>query len=679
MKDLSKQQMYDILERMSDGIVALDKNWYYVYVNKLGAEMLGRKPEDLIGKHIWTEFPEGIGQPFYRAYYKAMEEQVNIQIEAYYPPWNRWFENRIFASRDGITILYKDITESKKSEEELRESEARFRGLAENSNQVFWFNTLNPERVIYVNPAFERIWGVSAECVYQNQRLWLDLIHPEDKQHVYEEYEKFISSDRRDPYNYDVKYRIIRKDGDIRLIHDMGTLIYDEQEEIRWVCGIAEDISEINRVEEEIRISEQELRTVNRVIRACTSTMDLYDILQRVLDEALAITGLEGGTFCLLESDDTLSLGAQRNASDAMINDLTSHNIRVGDCLCGTVAHDKRPLILRSREEVRSFSTLEATRADDIFFHAAFPVMREDNCLGVLCVFTRSDRKPSERSIHLLETISAQISLSIENARLYRNILNYSEKLEEKVAERTADLEAANIRLKDLDRLKSIFIATMSHELRTPLNSIIGFTGIILQGMSGDISTEQRKQLSIVMKSSKHLLALINDVIDISKIEADRVELYPTDINLSSLIREVIGSFSNEVEEKGLSLDIKIPEKQVIRTDEKRVKQVLNNLLSNAIKFTLKGGLEIELIKEDGKFRINVRDTGVGIRPEDMNKLFKSFSKIRHDMPLIEGTGLGLYLSHKIAHLLGGELTAESEFGKGSTFTLIIPEGAAKI
>ncbi|MCC6543861.1 MAG: GAF domain-containing protein [Nitrospirae bacterium] len=546
MKDLSKQQLYDILERMSDGIVALDKNWNYIYVNKLGAEMLGRKPEDLIGKHIWTEFPEGIDQPFYKAYHNAMEKQINIRIEEYYPPWDRWFENRIYSSPDGITIFYQDITERKKTEVSLRESE-------------------------------------------------------------------------------------------------------------------------------------QELRTINRVIATCSSTMDVYDILQRVLDEALAIAGLEGGTFCLLEPDGSLSLGAQRNASEDMIKDLTSHRIKVGDCLCGSAARDKRPLILRNRDEVHSFSTLEAALADDIRFHAAFPVIRDDICLGVLCVFTRTDRKPTERSIHLLETITSQISLSIENARLYTNILNHSEKLEEKVAERTADLERANIRLKELDRLKSIFIASMSHELRTPLNSIIGFTGIILQGLTGDITTEQRKQLSIVKKSANHLLDLINDVIDISKIESDRVELNPVDIDISRLLNEVIMSFNNELEQKGLSLNIKAPEKLIIRTDEKRVRQVLNNLLSNAIKFTDHGGIEIDVAEANGNISLSFRDTGIGIKPEDMGSLFKSFSKIRYEnMPVIEGTGLGLYISYKIAQHLGGGLSAESVYGKGSAFTFTLPEGTGK-
>ena len=169
-------------------------------------------------------------------------------------------------------------------------------------------------------------------------------------------------------------------------------------------------------------------------------------------------------------------------------------------------------------------------------------------------------------------------------------------------------------------------------------------------------------------------------MIDISKIETDSVEIYPTEIDISRLLNEVIVSLSNEVEERGLNLDINMPDKLIIKTDEKRVRQVLNNLLSNAIKFTFKGGIDIKMVDKDGNISIYFRDTGIGIKTGDMDKLFKAFSKIRYEhMPVIEGTGLGLYLSYKITNLLGGELSAESEFGNGSTFTFILPEGRAEI
>lgn len=272
---------------------------------------------------------------------------------------------------------------------------------------------------------------------------------------------------------------------------------------------------------------------------------------------------------------------------------------------------------------------------------------------------------------HLATTFNRMIA-SLREAE--RKLKLYSGQLEGRVKERTAELEAANIQLKELDRLKSMFIASMSHELRTPLNSIIGFTGIILQGMAGEINEEQRRQLSRVKNSANHLLALIIDVIDVSKIEAGKVELLIEEFDLSALAREVENSFKVAAEEKELEISLKMSNGLTIKNDERRTKQVLVNLVGNAVKFTDKGKIEIKVTEKDRRVEIAVRDTGIGIRKEEMERLFKAFSQISNqDRPKQEGTGLGLYLSRKILDLLGGEIKAESEFGKGSVFTFTLP------
>ena len=248
------------------------------------------------------------------------------------------------------------------------------------------------------------------------------------------------------------------------------------------------------------------------------------------------------------------------------------------------------------------------------------------------------------------------------------------DELEAKVAERTEELSQANIRLKGLDKLKSMFLASMSHELRTPLNTIIGFTGIMLQSVTGEITEEQRKQLTMVKSSANHLLALINDVIDVSKIEAGKIELDIEEFNLSNIAQEVKDSFKAAAEKKGLELSLEMPKELVIKSDERRTKQVIMNFVSNALKFTDKGKVEMTVAKEDGKAEVSVRDTGIGIKKEHMDTLFKAFSQTPTEgRPTQEGTGLGLYLSKKIVDLLGGEIKAESEFGKGSVFTFTLP------
>jgi signal transduction histidine kinase len=246
--------------------------------------------------------------------------------------------------------------------------------------------------------------------------------------------------------------------------------------------------------------------------------------------------------------------------------------------------------------------------------------------------------------------------------------------MEQRVADRTRDLTEANLKLKELDRLKSMFIASMSHELRTPLNSIIGFTGIILMGMAGELTEEQRKQLTMVKTNANQLLALINDVIDVSKIEAGSVDLLIEEFDLTTLVQGVKDSFTLALQDKGLEMTLTMPDTLLIKSDERRTKQIVTNLVSNAIKFTDKGVIGLKVVNNGRKVEVSVEDTGIGIKEEDMNRLFKAFSRIYVEgVPIREGTGLGLYLSKKIANLLGCDLTAKSEFGKGSKFTFTVP------
>jgi len=258
----------------------------------------------------------------------------------------------------------------------------------------------------------------------------------------------------------------------------------------------------------------------------------------------------------------------------------------------------------------------------------------------------------------------------------------YHDHLEKMVKERTSELrektievEQANIHLREIDRLKSIFLSSMSHELRTPLNSIIGFTGIILQGMSGKVNKKQRKQLTMVKNSSNHLLSLINDILDISKIEAGKVELSLEEFSLDDVVREVVENFSTAASEKGLELLTEMPQEIMLFSDRRRMSQVLMNLVSNAIKFTDRGSIKIaDKIPEDNNLEIRVIDTGGGIKQEDMDKLFKPFQQI--DVSLNnkhEGTGLGLYLTKILVTLMGGDISVKSEYGRGSEFTLTIP------
>lgn len=272
----------------------------------------------------------------------------------------------------------------------------------------------------------------------------------------------------------------------------------------------------------------------------------------------------------------------------------------------------------------------------------------------------------------MMERLSSEKEKRTE---VLRELELYRDHLEEIVEERTRELEKAKEAAESADHLKSAFLATMSHELRTPLNSIIGFSGILLQELAGPLNEEQRKQLNMVEASSEHLLALINDVLDISKIEAGQLTISMASVNVPDSIEKVARSIRPLAEKKGLTLETVVDtDVSNIKGDGRRVEQVLLNLLSNAIKFTDQGRIGVECKQVGTEVIIKVSDTGIGISKENQSKLFKPFSQVESGLTRhYDGTGLGLSITKKLVEMMDGKIGMESESGKGSTFIVTFP------
>ncbi len=247
---------------------------------------------------------------------------------------------------------------------------------------------------------------------------------------------------------------------------------------------------------------------------------------------------------------------------------------------------------------------------------------------------------------------------------------------EEALLDNNRHLAEATAKAERADRLKSAFLATMSHELRTPLNSIIGFSGILLGGLAGPLNAEQGKQLGMVRDSSRHLLALVNDILDLSKIEADELSIEQVAFAPAESIRKALAVVAPLAEKAGLTLDATVaPDLGQMVSDPRRFEQILINLLNNAIKFTEHGTVSLRAERIDGPaLRVAVSDTGIGIRPEDLARLYQPFQQIDDGLARNrEGTGLGLAITQRLLGLMGGSIAVASEFGRGSTFTLTLP------
>jgi signal transduction histidine kinase len=289
----------------------------------------------------------------------------------------------------------------------------------------------------------------------------------------------------------------------------------------------------------------------------------------------------------------------------------------------------------------------------------AVPMLRAGATIGVLTLTRVGQPKPfTEKQIELVKVFADQAVIAIENVRLFNEI-----------QDKTRQLEVAN-------KHKSEFLANMSHELRTPLNAIIGFSEALLERMFGELNEKQADYLKDIHESGRHLLSLINDILDLSKIEAGRMELELSCFHLPTAISNAMTLIRERAQHHGIALGADIdPALGELQADERKVKQILLNLLSNAVKFTPDGGrVDVSAKRDTTRVEIAVRDTGIGIAPEDQTALFEEFRQVGRDsLRRAEGTGLGLALTRKFAELHGGDIRVASEPGKGSTFTVSLP------
>ncbi|HEV7836826.1 MAG TPA: ATP-binding protein, partial [Gemmatimonadaceae bacterium] len=274
------------------------------------------------------------------------------------------------------------------------------------------------------------------------------------------------------------------------------------------------------------------------------------------------------------------------------------------------------------------------------------------------------------------------LTQQVENERLYEELKMFSSELEARIQAATADLAEQNTRLQwqsreleKANRLKSEFLASMSHELRTPINALIGYASLMLDRIYGDLTPRQEEGLKRIQSAAQHLLALINDILDLAKIEAGRMPLHLDDVSLSDVMREVSQQIEPLVKKKSLTYKVELPANDLtLHTDRTKVKQIMLNLLSNAVKFTHVGGVSVIVSRDEEDLRFDVSDTGIGIRAGDLESIWEDFRQVDQSRTReFGGTGLGLSITRKLVDALGGHVFAESVFGKGSTFTVVLP------
>jgi GAF domain-containing protein len=406
--------------------------------------------------------------------------------------------------------------------------------------------------------------------------------------------------------------------------------------------------------------SVEQLTALGEVSRAVSSTLDVETVLDTIVSRASQLAGAAGcSIFEYDAAAEQFELRATHNDDAEFVEALRAVPLRKGEGLMGRAAEMREPIQIPDITQPGAYQSSVRDTLIRFGYRAllSVPLLRENQIIGSLSFNRKAPGEFPPEVVDVLKTFATQSALAIQNARLFREI-----------ADKSAQLEAAS-------RHKSEFLANMSHELRTPLNAIIGFSEILAEKMFGDINEKQTEYLQDILESGRHLLSLINDILDLSKVEAGRMELELSEFDLPNAIDNALILVRERASRRGIRLGSTIDERiGTIGGDERKVKQVLLNLLSNALKFTPEGGrIDVGARLDDHVAEVSVADTGIGIAPADQDAVFEEFRQVGAADKKAEGTGLGLALSRKFIELHGGKIWVKSQVGAGSTFTFTLP------
>lgn len=526
-------------------------------------------------------------------------------------------------------------------------------GLDRSDNAVFITDIEGT--IQYANPGFEKVYGFShEETIGKTPRILKSGLIPDDE---YKHFWQTLLAGET------VSGEIINKTKDGRLLPIAGTNspILDESGKIIGFLSVHQDITERKLSEETLKRRNDYLAASSEIGRLVTSTLDLNTIFTRTVNLISERFGFYYAAIYIIEETGFNAVLREAIGEAGEKMKAQSYSVATGShSVVGKVAESMEPMLVNDTDIEPLYVPnpfLLDTRSE-----VAIPLRIGSRVVGVIDIQSTQVQAFTTDDLSVLQSLADQVAVAIDNARSY-------------------ELSQQLIKdLREVDQLKSQFLANMSHELRTPLNSIIGFSRVILKGIDGPISDMQQQDLTAIYNSGQHLLGLINDILDLARIEAGKMELNFEEVQLSEMTTSVMSTAKGLVKEKPIQLVQRIPQNMpTVRGDTMRVRQVLLNLISNASKFTDEGSITVETSVQRGptgkaEALINVVDTGPGISIEDQKKLFQAFSQVDGSATRkTGGSGLGLSICANLVQLHGGRIGVHSIVGKGSTFWFTLP------
>jgi GAF domain-containing protein/sensor histidine kinase YesM len=440
-------------------------------------------------------------------------------------------------------------------------------------------------------------------------------------------------------------------DKQIALLQNFAAQAVIAMENARLLGELRERTAELGR-------SVEELKTLSEVGQAVSSTLDLRSVLSTILGRSVGLTGADAGAiFRHSRAEHAFRLVEAVGWEAGPLRGMRDFKVAENESAMGEAAQRRAPIQLPDLEKRPRFPLRDASVQAGLRSALIVPLVGPERVLGVIVLQRRATGEFPPETVRLMQTLASQSVLAIQNARMFREL-----------AQKSEELELAS-------QHKSQFLANMSHELRTPLNAILGYAELLVDGVYGDLPDKPKGVLERIQNNGRHLLALINDVLDLAKIEAGQLTLSLEDYSVPELVRSVVTATEPLAVAKGLKFAALLPEDMpTAHGDARRISQVLLNLVGNAIKFTDQGEVEIRALAADGHFTLSVRDTGPGIAEADQEKIFGEFQQIDNSNTRKKGgTGLGLAISKRMVEMQGGTISVESAVGEGSIFRVTLP------